>query len=162
VSQYYRYEVVVTAIVVRDGAYLITRRAKTKKRFPGMWTVPGGHVELKDYAHLPQDKKGYWRNVLEYALRREVREEVGIEIKNIEYVMSLATIHRDGNPSIVISCTADYASGQIKLQKYETDAYKWVSISEAKNYQLLDGLHDEFLMVEQKREKTKIAEVLKR
>jgi len=34
------HEVAITAIVVKDGKYLITRRVMTKKRFPGKWTVP--------------------------------------------------------------------------------------------------------------------------
>src|SRR3989344_7016947 len=92
------HEVVITAIVVRDGKYLITRRSAQKPRFPNMWTVPGGKLETKDYLDLPKDTEHYWYNVLEKVLRREVKEEVGIEIKNIEYVTSLATIHSDGNP----------------------------------------------------------------
>ena len=39
-NEYKLYEIVITAIVVKDGNYLITRRAMTKKRFPGQWTVP--------------------------------------------------------------------------------------------------------------------------
>ncbi len=33
----YLHEVAITAIVVKDGKFLITRRAPTKKRFPGEW-----------------------------------------------------------------------------------------------------------------------------
>src|SRR3990167_1884954 len=102
------HEVVITAIIVKDGKYLITRRSLNKKRFPGMWTVPGGHLETNDYINLPKETKDYWYNVLEKVLRREVKEEVGLEIKNIEYVTSLATVHGDGNPSLVISAMADY------------------------------------------------------
>lgn len=40
-------------------------------------------------------------------MRREVQEEVGLEIENIEYVTSLATVHADENPSLVISCLAE-------------------------------------------------------
>jgi 8-oxo-dGTP pyrophosphatase MutT (NUDIX family) len=144
------HEVVITAIIIRDGKYLITRRSKNKKRFPGMWTVPGGHLETHDYTDLPKDTDFYWYNVLEKVLRREVKEEVGIEIKNIEYVTSLATIHTDGNPSLVISCMADYVGGVIKLQKEETDDFAWVSLKEAKKYDLLDGIYDELCMTEQK------------
>src|SRR5665213_2353499 len=37
----YLHEVVMTAIIIKDGKYLITRRSPNKKRFPSMWTVPG-------------------------------------------------------------------------------------------------------------------------
>jgi len=147
----YLHEVVVTAIVVKDGKYLVTRRSLTKKRFPGMWTVPGGKLETDDYINLPKETKFYWYNVLEKVLRREVKEEVGIEIKNIEYVTSLATIHEDGSPSLVISCMAGYSSGKVKLQEGETDKFAWVSLKEAKSYDLLDGIYDELIMAENHR-----------
>ncbi|MBU6388590.1 NUDIX domain-containing protein [Patescibacteria group bacterium] len=145
------HEVVVTAIVVKDGKYLITRRSLTKKRFGGMWTVPGGKLETSDYVNLPKDTKDYWYNVLEQVLRREVKEETGLSIKNIEYVTSLATIHADGAPSLVISCMADWESGDVVLQESETDQHAWVSLAEAKGYELLDGIYDELVMAEARR-----------
>ena len=145
------HEVAITAIVVKDGKYLITRRSPTKKRFGGMWTVPGGKLETSDYVNLPKDTKDYWYNVLEQVLRREVKEETGLAIKNIEYVTSLATIHADGAPSLVISCMADWESGEVVLQESETDHYAWVTLAEAKNYELLDGIYDELEMAEARR-----------
>lgn len=148
---YKLFEIVITAIVVKDGKYLITQRSMKKPRFPGMWTVPGGHLETTDYESLPKDTKNYWYNVLEKTLRREVMEETGIEIENIEYITSLATVHGDKNPSLVISCLADYVSGEVKLQEGETDAFQWVSLEEAKDYDLIDGIYDELVMAENKR-----------
>lgn len=150
------HEVAITAIIVNRGKYLITKRSLAKKRFPGKWTVAGGKLETKDYIGLPKDTKYYWYNVLEKVLRREVKEEVGVEIKNIEYVTSLATIHTDGNPSLVISCIADYVSGKVKLQKEETDDFAWVSLKEARKYDLIDGIYDELAMAEQKRKGKKV------
>jgi len=140
------HEVVITAIVIKNDKYLIIRRSSNKKRFPGKWTVPGGKLEISDYVNLPKETEFYWYNVLEKVLKREVREEVGIEIKNIEYVISLATIHADGNPSLVISCLADYVSGEIELQEDETDKHAWVSLKEAEKYDLLDGIYEELVM----------------
>lgn len=145
------FEVVITAIIVKDGKFLITRRSPNKKRFPSMWTVPGGKLETNDYVTLPKDTPEYWYNVLEQVLRREVREEVGLEIQNIEYVTSLATVHPDGNPSLVISCMADYESGAVKLQKDETDEYAWVSLEEAKSHNLIGGIYEELEMADARR-----------
>src|SRR3989338_2021641 len=145
------HEVAITAIVVKDGKYLITRRSPNKKRFPGMWTVPGGKMETSDYLELPKDTEHYWYNVLERTLKREVKEEVGIDIDNVDYLTSLATVHEDGSPSLVISCTADYAGGEVSLEEGESDQFEWVSLEEAKKYGLIDGIYDELVMAENKK-----------
>lgn len=150
------HEVVITAIVVKRGKYLIMRRSANKKRFPLRWTVPGGHLEVTDYTSRPKDAHDYWYNVLEKALEREVKEEAGIAIKNVDYVTSLATVHTDGQPSLVISCVADYKLGKVRLQKEECDDYAWVSLKEAKKYDLIDGIYDELAMTEAKRKGKKI------
>jgi 8-oxo-dGTP pyrophosphatase MutT (NUDIX family) len=147
----YLHEVAITAIIVKDGKYLIMRRSPNKKRFPGMWTVPGGKMETSDYLKLPKDTQFYWYNVLERTLKREVSEESGLEINNIEYITSLATVHEDGSPSLVISCIADYVSGEVKLQEGETDKFAWANLEEAKKYDLIDGIYDELVMAENHR-----------
>lgn len=146
----YLHEVAITAIIVKDSKFLIIKRSANKKRFPNMWTVPGGKLETKDYLDLPKDTTDYWYNVLEKTLAREVKEEVGLEIENVQYVTSLATIHKDGAPSLVISCLADFKSGEVVLQKEEADEYQWVSLEEAKSYELIDGIYEELAMADKK------------
>lgn len=130
------FEVVITAIIQKDGKFLILQRAVGKRRFPNRWTVPGGHLETADFINQPKDTEQYWYNVLEKALAREVSEEVDLKIKNVRYVTSLATVHEDGVPSLVISCLADYDSGEVKLQPEECQDHAWVDLAEAKNYDL--------------------------
>lgn len=149
-QNYTAFEVIITAIIIKNSKYLITRRSLEKKRWPGMWTVPGGHLDPEDFMDTPKESKDYWYNVLDKVLAREIKEEVGLEIENVEYVTSLATIHDDGAASIVISCMADCVGGEVKLQKEETDKFEWVSLEEAKNYDLIDGIYDELKMADNK------------
>lgn len=146
----YLHEVAITAIIIKDGKYLITRRSPNKKKFPGMWTVPGGRIEKSDYLKLPKDTNHHWYNVLEQTLRREVKEETGLEIDNIWYVTSLAFIGKDDVSSLVISCAADYVGGEVKLQEEECDEFTWVTLEESKNYDLIEGIYEELLMTEKK------------
>ena len=69
------FKVVITAIIVKDGKYLVLQRAGWEKKFPLRWTVPGGKLSTEDYIHLPKDTPDYWYNVLEQTLRREVMQE---------------------------------------------------------------------------------------
>jgi 8-oxo-dGTP pyrophosphatase MutT (NUDIX family) len=158
----YLHEVAITAIILRQAQdksgefeYLITRRSPNKKRFPGKWTVPGGKMETNDYLALPKDTEFYWYNVLERTLKREVKEEVDLEVVGVEYLTSLATVHEDGSPSLVISCIADYVSGDVKLQEGETDAFEWVTTEESKKYDLLDGIYEEFVMADKLKKGTR-------
>ena len=149
-SKYTLFEIAITAIICKEDKYLITRRSMEKRRFPGKWVVPGGHLETSDYTSHPKESEHYWYNVLEKALAREVKEETGLEIENVHYVTSLATVHegQDGAPSLVISCLADWKSGEIVLQQEEADKFEWVTPEEAKKYDLIDGILDEIMMAD--------------
>ncbi len=140
--------IAVTVIIVKDGKYLITKRAAHEKMFPNMWTVPGGKLEKKDYIDRPYDTSGkQWYNVFEQVAVREVLEETNLRIKNIGYVTSLSFIRPDGIPTIIISFYADYDSGEIKLCQDMSDS-AWVTVEEAKNYNLIDGIYEEIEMLD--------------
>ena len=140
--------VVATGILVKEVGnekkFLIVKRADWEKNSPGKWTVPGGKLEMKDYLSRKHDTLDgkQWYNVLETLLRREVLEEVGLEIKNIGYVCSLVYIRYDNIPCLVISLYAYPASEEIKLCSALLE-YAWVNLEEAKNYDLIDGIYEE-------------------
>ena len=142
----------VTATVIlvnKEGKFLIAKRADWEKAFPGKWTVPGGKLEVLDYALKNKDTSAHWYNVLEELCKKEVMEEVGLEIKNIEYITSLVYIRSDGIPSLIISLWAEPVGEDIRLCNALTD-YKWVSLEEVKNYDLIEGIYEELEMLNKK------------
>lgn len=139
--------VIITAIVAKAGKFLVLQRAGWEKKFPLRWTVPGGKLSTEDYVHDKKDTPDYWYNVLEKTLRREVAEECGVKLKNIRYVTSLADARPNMDPSLVISCLADYAGGKIKLD-HSMVAAKWVSLKESKRVDLIEGIYEELVLAE--------------
>ena len=135
--------VVATAIIEKGGKFLIAKRAAREIVFPNKWTVPGGKLVLSEYKNLPQ-KAGLdmWYNVVEWVVRKEVKEEVNLKIGKIGYVCDLTFIRPDGYPVVTLSYWARYKSGKVKLCKDLTE-YAWVTLKEAKQYDLIEGIYDE-------------------
>ena len=134
--------VAVTGIIVKDGKFLIAKRAPYEKAFPNRWTVPGGKVEMNDYTKRPKDSPDAWYNIFEDVLRREISEETSLQIKNIRYLTSCAFIRPDNIPAVVVSLFADHHTGEVKLCPALTE-YAWVSLDEAKKYDLISGIYEE-------------------
>jgi len=149
--------VVVTGIVVKDGKYLITKRSDNEKAFPGKWTVPGGKLEMDDYTSREKDTSVHWYNVFEHLLRREVKEETDLDIKNIKYLTSLTFLRGDGIPTIIISLYADHHEGDVKLNEESVD-HKWVTLEESKQYDLIEGIYEELEMLDRSLKGEKIGE----
>lgn len=140
--------VVVTAIIVKDGKFLIIKRAPHEKAFPNKWAVPGGKLVLHEYEHLPRtgESAPQWYNVVDWVLRKEVREEVGLEIHKPDYLCDLVFVRPDGYPVVTLSYWAKHKDGEVKLNKDHTE-HAWVSVEEAKKYDLIEGIWDELKMV---------------
>jgi hypothetical protein len=140
--------IAITGIVVKDGKYLITKRSANEKNFANMWTVPGGKLEVSDYMNRPKDTSAHWYNVAEEVLRREVREETGLEIKNIRYLTSLTFIRSDNVPVLILSLFADYDRGDVVLDDEGIVDSAWVSLEEAREYDLIEGIYEELEMLD--------------
>jgi|TARA_Y100000310_G_C20690391_1_gene821819 8-oxo-dGTP pyrophosphatase MutT (NUDIX family) len=141
--------VVVTGILVKDGKFLIAKRADWEKAFPGKWTVPGGKLEVLDYALKQKDTSTHWYNILENLLKKEVKEETNLEIKNIGYVTSLIYPRSDGIPCLIISLYAEPETNDLRLCKALTN-FAWVNLEEAKNYDLIEGIYEELMILDKK------------
>jgi len=136
-----------TAIIHKDGKYLIVQRSLSKKAFPGRWTVPGGGLELDDYINTPKQTPDAWYFPVIESLKREIKEETGLEVGKLEYLLDVAFVRSDGIPVITLSYYCDWKSGEVQLNDENID-YKWVSVEEVKNYDLIGGIIEEIKMAD--------------
>ena len=104
---YPRIEPCVIAVIKRDEEILLLRH---KQRNQDIYACLAGFVEVGE--------------TLEQALRREVKEETGLEIKNIQYAGSQSWPFPD---QLMIGYYADYESGEIKIQEDEISEARWFS-----------------------------------
>lgn len=140
--------VVATAIVVKDNKFLIAKRAAHEKVCPNQWTVPGGKLEVDDYSKRPKDTSMHWYNIFEDVLRREIKEETNLEANKFKYLTSMTFIRSDGVPAVVASFYTEDYEGEIKLCPDLTE-HAWVTLEEAKNYNLIEGIYEELEMLDQ-------------
>ena len=98
----------IIVLVERDDKLLL---ARSRHFIPGMYSILAGFVE-------PGES-------LEEAVRREVKEEVGIELKDITYFGSQPWPFPH---SLMVGFTATYASGEISLNDDEIENAGWFEV----------------------------------
>lgn len=106
---------VTAALIKRDDKYLIAR--KRVGNLAGMWEFPGGKLEEGES--------------LEECLKREIYEELGIEVQVDKYLTTSEYSYPDFSIEL-IGYLADYVSGEIKLTDH--DRIEWVGPEEMVNY----------------------------
>ncbi len=100
---------------------------------------------IKNFIALPQ-LASYTETA--NSLRREIKEEAGIEVGDLSYLCDMTFIRPDNIPVVILSFYASYKSGDIKLDE-DSINYTWSTYEEAKKYDLVEGLIDEIKMVEE-------------
>lgn len=141
------HRIVMTCIIYNnEGRYLITKRSPNKKVYPNKWTVPGGGLEVSDYIDIPKTTSDAWYFVVEKALRREVKEEVNLEIEKPQYLLDLIFIRPDNIPVLTLSYYAKYKSGDVILEDGDATEFKWITVDEGKDINLIHGILEEIEM----------------
>jgi ADP-ribose pyrophosphatase len=113
---------VAVGILRKNGKILICQRKKGG-RYEFKWEFPGGKLENGE--------------TTEQCLRRELREELSIEIHSIERIKTQAAYYEDGGIFSVAYCFLSGFEGEPQNNVFEQ--IRWVTLEELKHMDLLDG-----------------------
>jgi len=131
-----------------DGRCLILKRHHNEKVHPGRYAVPGGKLEWEDLdINNPTRYNGDvidFENMVYDLLRREVKEEAGIEIKkDLQFINDVVFVRPDEIPVVLVKFAGKYKKGKVKLEKDAFTDYAWVNEKEVKKYPCIEGVSEE-------------------
>lgn len=111
--------VAVFVYIKKGNRLLLTKRSSDDPQSGGEWSVPGGKVDMDE---------GF--EIVEKTIQREVKEEVGIEIKDkLIYLGSGGFYRVSGHHVVKLEFLAEWKSG-IAQALEDQDEIKWVSAFE--------------------------------
>lgn len=110
--------VIASAFIHQNGKLLIAKRADTKKFLPGIYEIPGGHVEFGETPEL--------------ALQREVKEEIGIDVVVGEPFAVFSYLSSTDRHGVEIDYYATLASDDqvVQLNPADHSEYRWIGPDE--------------------------------
>ncbi len=116
------YIVNVEAAIYKNDKWLIIKRSEKEEHAPGILSMVGGKVETRTVEN----------EVLEETLKREIMEEVGIQVsERLHYVESKSFISDKGQVVIDIVFLCKYQSGEPKcMSTDEVSGVYWMSCAE--------------------------------
>jgi 8-oxo-dGTP diphosphatase len=122
-----RYFVVnVEAAIFRDGKWLVGVRSKKESEAAGLLSFVGGTIDDTDTTTI---------DILESGLIREVKEEVGIDVKVLNFVNNTTFVSKRGNNvlNIVFLCSVDFGEPKVS-DTVEFDELLWLTRDEILQY----------------------------
>jgi 8-oxo-dGTP diphosphatase len=111
---------IVTAAVIRRGRDILITRRKENASHPLLWEFPGGKLEVYED---PRD-----------CIRREIKEELGIEVEAGE-VVDVVYYRYPELPVLVIAYSCKWISGSI--QNLHVSEHRWERPDQLHHYDFL-------------------------
>lgn len=114
------------AVIVKGNKVLLIKRAGDPGR--GLWSIPGGLVELGEK--------------IKDAVRREVKEETGLDVRvgEIANVTEIITRDEEGKVKyhfVIVDFFAEVLRGELKPSSDALEA-KWVEFKDLRKYRLTE------------------------
>ncbi len=117
-----KFAISLKAIVLdAKGNLLIIRRSKDDYTRPNGWDIPGGGLNENE-----DPRQG---------IQREIKEETGLDVTNIEILDTIPITLKDGCAAIMLVFKGLTDSSDITLS-HEHDQFKWLSKEEVKSLDL--------------------------
>ena len=108
--------VTLECFVKKDGKYLMLHRSPNKRIMPDVWMAPGGHREFNEGLFA--------------CARREIKEETGLDIKNLKVIATGNAYLQDLDQEFYFHFVeADYAGGEVTAEP-ENGELVWLTPEE--------------------------------
>jgi ADP-ribose pyrophosphatase YjhB (NUDIX family) len=120
------WDVGVTGAVVRDGKVLFVRRNYEPSK--GTWTLPGGFAEHTE--------------TLDEAVKRELREETGIEVEVLG-VVGVRTRYTEKHGAVLVIFRCALVAGEPQADDYEISAAEFFDAEQIKTLEPVFQLSQE-------------------
>ncbi|OGM13465.1 hypothetical protein A3A76_03940 [Candidatus Woesebacteria bacterium RIFCSPLOWO2_01_FULL_39_23] len=118
--------VAVFAFIIKDGKVLLAKRSKDDPQAPGIWSVPGGNVDMDE-----------GEGIIVKTLKKEVLEEVGLNIEDDIVLICDEGFYRvSGHHVIGLSFLCKWKDGVAKPLE-DQDEVRWFTKEELKNFSKL-------------------------
>jgi 8-oxo-dGTP diphosphatase len=122
---------VVAAVLLDKGRVFLCHRSPSRQWYPDVWDFPGGHVEDGESA--------------EEALRREVLEEVGVDIGDVVDVPVLHLNDAESSVNLTVWAVRAWEGDVQNRQLDEHDQIGWFGADELNRLSFADPSYLSFL-----------------
>lgn len=132
----------VEAAVTRDDTYLLAERAASEDHAAGQRSLIGGKVDPQPPKDAP----------VEATLRRELAEEVGVEVSAVAFVTSGYFVDDGGTPVINLVFLGRWSAGEPTVREpEEIAAVSWYPADEVPDDETLPPWTREYLVAAEQR-----------
>ena len=116
-------ETCVAGAVIKDGRVLLVHRSPSKRFYPDVWDLFGGHIEEGE--------------CLEEALSREAREELGIKVLALRW---LGQVYDPVEPAVVhLYAVSQWEGKPVNAEPEEHTEVRWFGAGELPQSEGLDA-----------------------